>query len=624
MTPPGLSTSGVLALGAAGGVMLTALYLMKRRVPRIVVPFVGPWLQTASDGPAHRWGHHLRRLGSLLVQLMVFGSILGAAAAGPEAGDERRASTGGAPEARTVALVIDRSASMQAGPRGMTRMAQARAAAAGIIAGLGRHDRAIVVAYASDAGARTGVERDRGRLAAAVNSIEASDEPGNLPAALDFAATVLRGHPHPTIVIVGDGGGGDVRDPAAAAAVRGLDLRFVPVGHPGRNVAFLAFSARRQPADPSSADLSLVLGSFQDSATDLQVVVTAGPNHIPVARQRLHLDPHARVARTLVGVPVPDARIEARLEHPGDDLPLDDRAFAVVPEPARLSVIAIGPPDLYLEGALLSLGPSVTVEHLPPGAVEATRSRWPVADAVIFHGVVPPLEPATRGRFLYLAPRGPNSPWRAASTTDSGGEVRAPVVSHVMRDHPLVRGVSLVDLNVLHAHRLSPRPGDTVVVASDGVPLLIARDRPGARAVALAFDPRRSDLPLRSAFPLWLSNALTWLAERPEAEALSWPTGRTVRVGPAAATLTLDRAGFHTVAADPHAPPLQVAANLVSAEESDLTVHRELRVGGRVLPRPDPPPPQPGRRPHPVVVALLFALALGTVEWVTFHRRLTV
>jgi Ca-activated chloride channel homolog len=506
-------------------------------------------------------------------------------------------------------------------------MARARAAAADIIAGLRANDRLVVVAYAWDAAACSGLERDRTRLSAAVSAIDASDEPGNLPAALDFAAMVLRGHPHPTVIVVSDGGGGDVRDPAAVAAARALDLRYVPIGRPGRNVGLLAFSARRQPADPSSADLSLVVGSFQDTATDLDIVVTAGPNRIPIARQRLRIEPHARVARTLVGVPVPDPRLEARLDHPADDLPLDDRAYAVVPEPARLSVLAIGAPDLYLEGALLSLGAAVAVEHVPAQAMEASRARWPAADVVIFHGVVPPPEPATPGRFLYLDPRGPHSPWRGVGAADAGGDVRDPVVSRIVRDHPLVRGVSLVDLNVMTAHRLSPATGDTVVVAADRVPLLIARDRPGARAVALAFDPRRSDLPLRSAFPLWLANALTWLAERPEPEALSWPTGRTVRVGPAGTALTLDRVGFYTVGdggGERHAPAVRVAANLASAEESDLAARPRLRVGDRVLAPPDSPPRHPRGPPRRAALALVFALALVTMEWLTFHRRLTV
>src|SRR6185503_18412310 len=111
------------------------------------------------------------------------------------------------------------------------------------------------------------------------------------------------------------------------------------------------------------------------------------------------------------------------------------------------------------------------------------RARWADYDAVIFDGVAP--EPAPlAGRFLYLAPRGAGSPFAIRGT------LAAPVISEVRRAHPLVRQLDLADVNVAEAARLALEPGDVAVASAFGGPLLAARERPGLRVAALAFDVR--------------------------------------------------------------------------------------------------------------------------------------
>jgi hypothetical protein len=263
------------------------------------------------------------------------------------------------------------------------------------------------------------------------------------------------------------------------------------------------------------------------------------------------------------------------------------------------------------------------------------------------------------GRFLFLDPHGQSSPW------PERGTARDPVISDVDRDHPLLDHVSLADLNVGAARRLALGAGDSAVARALGVPLLVARARPGLKAVALAFDVRRSDLPLRGAFPLLVANALTWLSDRPAGEALAFPTGRTVAVHAAAGPLRearvgtpdggearapvvagavsvpLDRTGFYEVAWEGDAggggadagrggggdgradrAVTRIAANLASTAESDTRPRPALRIAGRTPPPPDPPRPPPRRPLWQLAAAAAAALAL--LEWITFHRRLTV
>jgi hypothetical protein len=633
----GLSAGAATGLAVAGAAILTGLYLLKPRRRRVVVAFAPLWLPGAGERRSERWARRLRRWLSLALQAVVFGLLL-VGAADPRPGAADRAG-------RTVVVLVDRSASMSATDEPGTRLGAARERARALMTGLGHGDRALVASFAADVTAESGFETDAGRLSRAALGVTASEEPADLGRALAFAAAVLRGQPHPTLVLVSDGrfsddararvtwdgGAGD-----DAPSLAGIDVRWARVGRRARNVALLGFAARRLPADPSSVEAALTLRNFGDAAANVTVEVAAatgaaGARFEPVERVRVALAPGETRRHVLPDVAAPGARLVARLLE-GDDLALDDRAYAVVPGLDRLRVLRVGAPNLYLDGALLSLGDSVAVHGARPDAAEAGRARWPSYDVVIFDGVAPAPAPEA-GHFLYLAPRGAGSPFPGR------GVVRDPIVSDARRAHPLLRQLDLADVNIAEAERLGLGPGDVAVASSFGAPLIVARERPGLRVAALAFDVRRSDLPMRAAFPLLVANALGWLAgteARDVAPALVGATARvpaprgaarvevrdpagarsSVAVAGGAAAVPIRRAGFYRVG------DVTLAANASDAVESDTAPVATLELGGRALSPPDPPA-RAAR--HPLATwALLAAAALLLVEWVTTHRRWTV
>ncbi|HEY6475559.1 MAG TPA: hypothetical protein VI456_03205, partial [Polyangia bacterium] len=125
-----------------------------------------------------------------------------------------------------------------------------------------------------------------------------------------------------------------------------------------------------------------------------------------------------------------------------------------------------------------------------------------------------------------------------------------------------------------------------------GLPLVVARARPGLRIAALAFDPRRSDLPMRPAFPLLIANALGWTAG-----AVDEGTGGIAAASPIAGGTARD------------------------ARESDLAPVPALALGGRTLARPELLARHGPARS--TLWALLIAAVLLIFEWVSYHRRWT-
>jgi hypothetical protein len=167
--------------------------------------------------------------------------------------------------------------------------------------------------------------------------------------------------------------------------------------------------------------------------------------------------------------------------------------------------------------------------------------------------------------------------------------------------------------------------------------------RSGHPFVALAIDVRTSDLPLRTAWPLFLLSAIDRLSGDSEASLSGTDAGDVVRVTlpngvksaeivseagvreqaqAVAGTVRIvrERAGLYTV----HAGPVseRLAVNVPSALEGKLAPEpRVLSQAEKQAPKAAPNLLL-GERLWPFL--LMLALLLLAIEWLTFHRRWTL
>jgi hypothetical protein len=180
---------------------------------------------------------------------------------------------------------------------------------------------------------------------------------------------------------------------------------------------------------------------------------------------------------------------------------------------------------------------------------------------------------------------------------------------------------------------------------------VIACKRDGARKiVAFGFGLGATDLTLRVAFPLLLVNSLDWFAGDDADLITTYQTGHPFHV-PLDATFGVSEAevavpggrharapvvdgratfygstiGIHrlSVEADGRvAATIELAANLANPTESDIAPSTELNLGGRALAAPVAF--AASHRQSIWVYLVLAALALLGIEWITYHRRVTV
>lgn len=622
----GLSLTQVLTVFGGFGAAVFVLYLLKLRRRQVEVPFVLLWQEVLAEKQTTRLFSMLKRLLSLLIALAI---VLALAMA---LGDPRFA--GARDEGSTRVVLIDASASMQATDVQPSRLARARETVERMIDSVGGDDRMLIAQMDATSVPLTPLTDDPRALRDGLARLEETDVAADLSRGLRFALDVLRDQPHPEIVVVSDGVLGAAGEVEARAREAGVDLRFARVGRGGRNVAITAFAVRRYPLDKSRSEVLVELFNPGEREETVELTLLGDGQEIDV--QRLRVDGGERLRRFFENVSGADRTLEARLrlaDGTHDDQPADDRAYARLPERRRARVQAVSDGNLYLQAALL-LDEYLEVVEVAPAAYPAA-GRF---DVTIFDGWVPPAPPETDAIYLYPVPReGGAAPFEVTGT------VRRPFFERVEREHPIVRWTALRDVNIAESLQVRLQEGDHVVGGTGADPLLVTGRRADRRFVALLFDVRRSDLPLRVAWPLLLLSSVDSFVEEDARYLSSYRTGepwsvpvpaghdhatlvapggreREVPIVDGRALATGLRAGFYALRTGEQQDVF--AANLGPSDESTMQPADRLSIGGRDAPAPEV-------RAAVVRADLWAYLVLGVLvalalEWLTYHRRYTV
>jgi len=624
----GLPLAQLAAIFGAVGFGVMVLYVLKLRRRVVAVPFSPLWERILRDKEATTLFSRLKRLLSLILQLALLALLVLAL------GDPRAAET--FIKGRTVVVLVDASASMQATDVAPSRLAVARDEVKKIVRGLGGADRMLIAQMDAMVTPLGPISGDVSALERELDAVRATDARADFPRALRFATDVLRGVDRGEIVVVSDGALGPASDAYGPVRLGSAKLTYVRVGKEAKNVGVTQFSVRRYPLDKSHYEVMLELTNTGPGVEDIELQLLGDGALVDLTR--LRLQPGERLPRFYPQLSGASRTLEAkiaRVDGTHDQLPADDRAYALLPARRRARVLVVTEGDTYLEAALL-LDEYLDVTDVAPKAYPQAIARgdW---DAVIFDRVTPSELP--KAHALYLDPRGPGAPVKVE------GELKNPGFDKVDRKHPAVRFLGLETVNIASGHKLAPEAGDKVLGASDGgsSPILVAGVRGGYKFVALGFDVTGSDFPLRVAWPLFVLDCINWFTDEDAEYLSSFRTGDVWRipVGTGAAQATMRRPDGSTVPLPVHegrAVMLGVdagfyqlmvgdqttsfAANLLDAGESAIAPQDRLVVDGREA--GELGGFHVGVRREIWIYLLLAAALLTAIEWATYHRRVTV
>ncbi len=637
--------------------LLIALYFLKLRRRPMIVPSTLLWRKAVQDLQVNAPFQRLRNSLLLWLQLLLLLLLLLAFA--------RPADEAAAVRGDRIAILIDRSASMSATDGDAdraTRLEVAKREALNLIEGLDRGASAMLVAFADRPVVLQGFTNDRAALRRAVNTIEPTDIPGNLNAALAVLAPMLvpaaengdGGATSASVIVLSDGRF-EPQAVAQAAPLPGIDVTYLPMGSAAAdNVGFVAADARRDADDPAQVEVFGRLLHVGDEPREVGIELWIDGRLEATRKVRLAAANDERPGEAVVRFPLRLPGVSSlELRHDAQDaLPADDIARLMLTPSRRLRVLLVSPGgNPFLNEAIRAAGVD-RLDTLTPQAFAAQA-----ADAWAGHDVLmldrwTPREPitaiatlsfaATSGLdgFTYVAPSDPEASLQRALTWAS--------------DEPAMRHVALDDVLIRSPGRLVlPRGGRVLAMGLSG-PLIAQVDdaSSGTSHLAVAFDLRESRWPLSWSFQVFMVNALDVLGGGAGGSATWYPAGAPIAVAASNAareevsfsganqTLTAtvragratlpgaDRVGWFDAstatqaAVDPG--DARLAVNLLDQTESDLRVADILPVssaaGGGVA--GVAASEQVRREWWPWVLAA--ALVLLCVEWWVYVGRVRV
>ena len=411
---------------------------------------------------------------------------------------------------RTV-LILDQSASMKAADVAGGRFAAARAEARRLVDGLAPGQSAMVIAAGREGRIAAPFAEDRAALRRALDGIEPQDVAGNMPAALRLARAQIAASADSAAVHVFTDGAFDLGGPPDVGRA---SLAWHPVGRLGRNVGITAFDVRKNLYGAYDYQLFMAATNFALEPVTFALRITLDQREVRTEQVALG----GGVRRSFV-VPFTHqggGLLRAELDL-ADDLATDNVAHAVIPEPRRLRVLLAGPGNAFLEKAL-EADPSV---ELTRKGIEAVAEGG--YDAVVLDTQAPPRLPP--GRYLLVNVVPPGVPLQEI------GRVAEPPVLDWDRNHPVMRYMDLSRVAIQEALRVRPVGQGRALAESPLTPLIYAFEEAGIRGIYVGFDLFKTDLPLRVAFPLFVSNALRWLApSRLEDAGLQLTSGQAITV----------------------------------------------------------------------------------------------
>ncbi len=541
--------AGAIAAAIAVPALLV-LYFLKLRRREMAVSSTLLWKKAVQDLQVNSPFQKLRRNLLLLLQLMLL-ALLCLALTRPVVNASQK------PGKLTV-ILIDRSASMAAkdgDEKGKkTRLEEAKRMARELVDAMSRDDNACVIAFDESAETLCPLTPDTARLRNAIDSIEQTDRRSRLKLAYQLAEAQSsfipeqnRPNVKPDVFLYSDGRTLDSQN----LTLRG-ELKFNKFGKDDTpNVAIVALSAKRNYERPTEVQVFARLANYGPDPVEADVNLRVATEFSPDPKFELRSsagvylypdrwDEAKRHAHEAGGGPPAKDSVEFKLDlttsavikleklsKAPDALMADDWAHVIVPPPKALSVLLVTDGNYYLE----KLRGSIQLKEfdvLNPVAYE--EQKPPKYDVIIYDRYAPTWMPLT-GNFMYFNAIPPNSKIKQAKKGVRPEFLHANSVLDWKRDHPMLRGLSLGKIYVEDAMKLDLPMGVERLVDGSKGPLIVLSREGRSTHLVIGFDLMQSDWPLKMSFPVFMFDALQFLALGSEMDVReSYAPGETPRI----------------------------------------------------------------------------------------------
>ncbi|HRQ40708.1 MAG TPA: VWA domain-containing protein [Chloroflexota bacterium] len=471
------------------------LYMLRLRRREMMVSSTLLWQKLLRDREANAPWQKLRRNLLLFLQLLILG-LLVLALARPFLPVPSLVNS-------SVVVLLDGSASMQATDADPTRFAAAQAEARRLVNDLGGGNQMTLILAGQTPLVLTPPTTDKTALRQAIDQAQPENGPADWTAAFALASGAAQGFQNAKIILISDGGLPANLPPLPA------ELVYVPVGGSGENLAISALATRT-----TGEGIELFASVTNQGIIDREALLTIALDGALFDARRVTV-PGQSTANVTWLLPPDTAVIQAHLSnHQGDNLPLDDTAWAVHEGGVSNRALLVTEGNLFLE-QVFGVLPGVEAFKTTPGSDLLNENGENAFDLYVFDGVPLPQPPPAADMLII----NPQSGGGGDLFTVNG--IFSDTVAIRLTDSPLLQFVDWRNVNVRAAQNVDAPWAQTLVQAQGG-PLLQIGQHGGYRVALLNFDLRDSDLPLQIAFPILMANITGWLSP---GRAFDAPTG---------------------------------------------------------------------------------------------------
>ena len=545
---------------------IVALYILKVRLRRVPVSTNLFWKQIFEEKPPRSLWQQFRHWWSLLLQLLLLLLIV-LAITNPYFSWQSLLS-------RRLVLIVDNSASMRATDVRPTRLEAAKAAAGDVIDGLRFHDEMSIVLAGESPEVVASLTGHSPTLHEALGRIEFSDGPTAVQPGIELARKLIGDHPQGEIIVLTDGCVDDfavkkedafltdeqslpkaVDDSATAeqtSKVPEPSVEYRLFSTEASNVGLTQFQVRRSLTDPQGYETLVSVKNASPIAISCRLELTL--DEIPIDVLPLNLQPEELWTRTLEKTSLEGGVVRAELteiklvdaaESPTtpsdtirtgspmksgdaatavggdvsltDELAADNSAWSILPARMIQKVLIVTTGNLFLE-KVFEANPLVEVN-----VISEFPAAWPDDALIILHGRIP--EQLPRGNVFVIDPVGKCEYW------DAGERLENPLITDQDSSSPLMRHFRLDNVVVPEARELVFANNPQVLASTaTGVPIFAVVPRAEGKCLVLTVSLDSSDLAFRTAFPIMVSNALSWFSDMTGDIVQSANSGSVVRI----------------------------------------------------------------------------------------------
>ncbi|MBM97583.1 MAG: hypothetical protein CMJ77_00530 [Planctomycetaceae bacterium] len=456
-----------------------------------------------------------------------------------------------------------------------------------------------------------------------------------------------------TVMVFSDGGLGTIPN----FSMGNLNPVYRPIGkETAKNIAIVAFDTAQSPTRPDELQVFARLQNFgsEDSSVTVNLINGDSNELLDAAQVNVPVDGIGGI-EFIIGA-IDSGALKLSIEEQ-DDLKIDNIAYTAINPNRRARVLVISPRNDALETVLQTRFAQqlAVVEMLSSDELDRDEYKKKAEsgsyDLIIYDQCSPQEMPQSNTYFIGSLP--PDSRWSAEEPSD------LPQIIDVDQSHPLMRFVELGNVKyIVEGTPLTIPAGGSMLIDSHLGVLMAIAPREGFEDLVQSFEIvgtneagesyANTDWPIRTSFPIFIGNVLTYLGDAEQEESLvsekpgtpvtlrtNLPVKEINVLAPDQRNTTIQRSGQNTfiygntdelgiyevTEGDAEASNQRFSVNLFDTIESDILPRNELNTGSEMVP---PAQSWETTRREAWKWLLVAALIVLLIEWYIYNRRVYV